>query len=134
MLVPMFAILLRYLIMFKYVVFFKHTLPSVLLSNVLFLIASNPSSWRIFRLKTSLINCKDKKIIWQAKRFLTHSLIAQSFRASKFSGGGLKSHLGQLFVATSKNPLLMNTICSSSFHYNHVISSTKLWLKFWRKQ
>ena len=41
--------------------------------------------------------------------------------------------IGQLSIATSKNPSVMNTICINSFCYTHVITSTKLRLKqTWR--
>ena len=40
----------------------------------------------------------------------THGLIAQSVRASEFSGRGFKSHSGQLSIATSKNLSVVNTI------------------------
>ena len=44
---------------------------------------------------------------------------------TKFSGRGFKSHSGQLSIATSNNPSVVNTKCISSFRYTHVISSTK---------
>ena len=46
-----------------------------------------------------------------------------------FSGRGFKSHSGQLSLATSKNSPVVNTICIRSFHYTHVITSTKFQLK-----
>ena len=62
----------------------------------------------------------------------THGLIAQSVRASEFSGRGFKSHSGQLSIATSENPSVVNTICINSFH-NNVIICEKLFLKqMWR--
>ena len=45
----------------------------------------------------------------------------------------LIDRLGQLSIATSKNPSVMNTICINSFRYTHVITSTKFRLKqAWR--
>ena len=32
-------------------------------------------------------------------------------------GRGFKSHSGQLSIATSENPSVVNTTCISSFHY-----------------
>ena len=37
-------------------------------------------------------------------------------------------HSGQLSIATSKNPSVVNTICIDSFHYN-VITCARLRLK-----
>ena len=51
----------------------------------------------------------------------------------EFSGYGFKSQSDQLSVATSKNPSVVNTRCSNSFRYTHVITSTKYRLKqTWR--
>ena len=48
-------------------------------------------------------------------------------------GIGFKFHSGQLSIATSKNPSVMNTICINSFRSTHVINSTKFRLKqTWR--
>ena len=35
-------------------------------------------------------------------------------------------YIGQLCMATSKNPSVVNAICISSFHYTHVITYRKL--------
>ena len=55
----------------------------------------------------------------------------------EFSGLGLKSHWGQLFIATSKNLSVVNTICISSFRYTQVIPQRKFdWNKYgdwWRQ-
>ena len=51
---------------------------------------------------------------------------------TEFSGRGFKSHLGQLSIATSKNPSVVNTIYINSFRYN-VITCARLRLKqMWR--
>ena len=42
-------------------------------------------------------------------------------------------HSGQLSIATSKNPSVVNTICISSFRYTHVITSRKFRLKQTRR-
>ena len=47
----------------------------------------------------------------------------------EFSGRGFKSHSGQLSIATSNNPSLVNTICIISFRYTHVITSRKFQFK-----
>ena len=44
-------------------------------------------------------------------------------------GPGFKSHSGQLSMATSKNPSVVNTICISSLCYTHVITSVRFRLK-----
>ena len=44
---------------------------------------------------------------------------------SRFSGCEFKSHLGQLSIATSKNPPVLKTICISSFSNAHVIAYRK---------
>ena len=53
------------------------------------------------------------------------------------SGQGFKSHSGQLSIATSKNPSVVNTICIDSLHYN-VITCARLHLTSkcgdWRRQ
>ena len=61
----------------------------------------------------------------------TDGLIAQSVRASEWNSVvmGFKFHPGQLSIATSKNPSVVNTICIRSFHYSHVITSAKFQLK-----
>ena len=43
----------------------------------------------------------------------------------EFSGRVLKSHWGQLFIATSKNLSVVNTICITSFRYTQVIPQGK---------
>ena len=51
----------------------------------------------------------------------------------EFRGFGFKSHSGQLSIATSKNPLLVNTICIYSFRNTYRITSTKFRSKLtWR--
>ena len=47
----------------------------------------------------------------------------------EFSGCGFKSHSGQPSIAPSKNPSVVNIICTSSFRYTHVIASRKFRLK-----
>ena len=51
------------------------------------------------------------------------------FFHEKFSGRGFKSHSGQLSIATSNNPSVVNIICINSFRYTHVITSTTFRLK-----
>ena len=48
---------------------------------------------------------------------------------TEFSGRWFKSHSGQLLIAASKNPSVVNTIDISSFFYTHVITSRKFRLK-----
>ena len=56
------------------------------------------------------------------------SSVGQSFW-KEFGGRGLKSLSGQLSIATSNNPSLVNIICINSFRYTHVIVSIKFRLK-----
>ena len=46
-----------------------------------------------------------------------------------FSYDGFKSHAGQLSIATSHNPSVMNTICISSSRCKYVITCARLRLK-----
>ena len=56
---------------------------------------------------------------------------------SEISGHGFKSHSGKLFIVSSRNPSVMNTICIGSFRYDHVVIYRKIWLNKggeWRVQ
>ena len=63
----------------------------------------------------------------------SNSVESSSVVWTEFSGRGFKSHSGQLSIATSKNPSVVNTICISSFRYTYAITSRKIRLKqMWR--
>ena len=56
---------------------------------------------------------------------------------SEIRGHGFKSHSGQLFIASSRNLSVVNTIYIGSFRYAHVITYGKIWLNKggeWRVQ
>ena len=60
---------------------------------------------------------------------VTAWLIAKSVKASGKNLVIAGTYSGLLFTATYKNPLVVNTICISSFRYTHVITSTEFQLK-----